>query len=269
MGIKAKDFAEIVEKAYNENWGYIWGTAGESWTEAKQKNLKAKYESDPQKYSDYKLGAQYGSKWIGHKVADCSGLVKWALNQLGLKGIYHGSNSQFNKNCFKTGRVVKGESIPVGALIFTGSAVGQHNHVGILTSPTCVTEAQGTIKGIVHTPLSNKKWTWWGLVNGVDYEDAPDVDPVPEEEEIHITLEITVHALQKGDKGSEVKLLQKLLMLAGEALPKYGADGDFGSETLKAVKSYQTRYGLAADGVVGEKTWKSIISTPFDILLDD
>ena len=62
---------------------------------------------------------------------------------------------------------------------------------------------------------------------------------------------------------------KKLLMLAGEALPKYGADGDFGAETLKAVKSYQTKYGLTADGVVGEKTWESIISTPFDILLDD
>ena len=34
-------------------------------------------------------------------------------------------------------------------------------------------------------------------------------------------------------------------------------DGSFGPNTEKAVKEYQARYGLNADGIVGPKTWRS------------
>ena len=61
------------EQALKEKWGYIWGTAGESWTAAKQKELER--TTDP----DRAQGRQYGSKWIGHMVADCSGLFTWAF----------------------------------------------------------------------------------------------------------------------------------------------------------------------------------------------
>lgn len=258
MGIKAKDFAATVEKAFTEKWGYIWASSGETWTAVKQKNLEARYYSDPEKYSDYRQGCLYGSKWIGHRVADCSGLVKWALNQLGLKGIYHGSNSQFNKNCIKTGKIEKGVKIPVGALIFTGDAKN-HNHVGILTTETCVTEAHGTVKGVIHTPLSNRKWTYWGLVRGVDYTVKADPEPVKNDTKVPASADVPLRTLRKGAKGDEVVLLQKLLLKSGEKLPKYGADGDFGTETLKAVKSFQKKHGLVVDGIVGPKTWQAVI----------
>ena len=257
MGVNAKEFAKQADVAYNENWGYIWATAGENWTEAKQKNLEAKYNSDPGKYADYEQGATIGSKWIGHMVTDCSGLVKWALAKLGLKGIYHGSNSQFRKNCSKTGKIVKGEKIPVGALIFTGDE-STHNHVGILTSETCVTEARSTAKGVVHTPLSNRKWTYWGLVKGVDYDTKS--DPIPESVTLPVTMEVTFNTLRKGAKGNEVVVMQKLLLDAGESLPKFGVDGDFGNETLKAVKSFQKKKGLVVDGIVGPKTWAELMT---------
>lgn len=37
-----------------------------------------------------------------------------------------------------------------------------------------------------------------------------------------------------------------------------GLDGIFGSQTLNAVKSYQRRVGLAADGIIGCNTWRSL-----------
>lgn len=60
--------------------------------------------------------------------------------------------------------------------------------------------------------------------------------------------------IRKGDKGSKVKQLQKDLIKAGEKLPRYGADGDFGNETLDAVKAFQARHGLAVDGLWGDKS---------------
>ena len=73
-------------------------------------------------------------------------------------------------------------------------------------------------------------------------------------------MEITFSTLRKGAKGDEVTAMQKLLIETGESLPKYGADGDFGNETLKAVKNYQKKHGLVVDGIVGPKTWTSLLA---------
>ena len=64
--------------------------------------------------------------------------------------------------------------------------------------------------------------------------------------------------LKKGDSGSLVTELQTLLIEAGYSLPKYGADGSFGEETLKAIKAFQGASGLVVDGIVGKKTWAAL-----------
>lgn len=61
------------------------------------------------------------------------------------------------------------------------------------------------------------------------------------------------------DKGQKVMLLQELLMGKGYDLGTYGADGDFGAATRTAVEQFQAVNGLAADGVVGENTWRKLL----------
>ena len=262
MVITGKQLAEQCEIAYQEDWGYIWATAGETWTERKQEALVAKYKADPDKYSDYEQGAKVGSKWIGHRVADCSGLIKWGALQLGLKGIYHGSNSQFNKNCKSTDKIIKGAQIPIGALIFTGTEPGKHNHVGILISETCVLEAKGTAAGVVHTPLSNRKWTYYGLLRDVDYGvktsgsaavSKPETKPAAKPA---AGKPISYPTLRRGNKGDLVAQMQDLLQKDGSTLE---VDGIFGVGTQSAVRSFQKRHGLVVDGIVGPKTWAELL----------
>jgi hypothetical protein len=45
-------------------------------------------------------------------------------------------------------------------------------------------------------------------------------------------------------------------------LPKFGVDGDFGSETLIAVKQFQGLNGLPVDGVCGPITWEALLKEP-------
>ena len=66
--ILSQALIEKFQQALKEKWGYIWGTSGGLWTVAKQKEL------EKTTYADRAQGRKYGSKWIGHMVADCSGL---------------------------------------------------------------------------------------------------------------------------------------------------------------------------------------------------
>ncbi|MEW4239779.1 peptidoglycan-binding protein [Priestia megaterium] len=59
---------------------------------------------------------------------------------------------------------------------------------------------------------------------------------------------------RKGDSGLGVKELQQKLVKAGFKLPVHGDDGSYGDETVEAVKAFQKQYGLAIDGIAGEKT---------------
>ncbi len=64
--------------------------------------------------------------------------------------------------------------------------------------------------------------------------------------------------LKKGSSGSKVKALQKRLIAAGFSLPKYGADGSYGNETVQAVKALQKKAGIAVDGIYGPATEKAL-----------
>lgn len=66
--------------------------------------------------------------------------------------------------------------------------------------------------------------------------------------------------LRYGDKNSYVKELQESLIKLGYFCGSYGADGDFGSGTLAAVKNFQSTHGLVVDGIVGNVTWGEISS---------
>jgi peptidoglycan hydrolase-like protein with peptidoglycan-binding domain len=66
--------------------------------------------------------------------------------------------------------------------------------------------------------------------------------------------------LKSGDKGAAVRKLQQALIDAGFSLPRFGVDGNFGSETTAAVYDLQRASGLAGgmgkgfDGIVGPTT---------------
>ncbi|MFT3711820.1 MAG: D-alanyl-D-alanine carboxypeptidase family protein [Archangium sp.] len=64
-------------------------------------------------------------------------------------------------------------------------------------------------------------------------------------------------SLQINSRGSQVVRLQRELKAAG--FNPGAADGIFGRGTQRAVKAYQARYHLAADGIVGPRTWNKLL----------
>lgn len=68
------------------------------------------------------------------------------------------------------------------------------------------------------------------------------------------TSTATKSYLSKGDKGNDVKTMQTMLIAVGYSCGSYGADGDFGSDSDKALRKFQGDYGLTVDGEYGSKS---------------
>jgi peptidoglycan hydrolase-like protein with peptidoglycan-binding domain len=73
---------------------------------------------------------------------------------------------------------------------------------------------------------------------------------------LRTTAALSNPVLREGAKGASVTALQNKLKAAG--FNPGSVDGAFGPKTEAAVKAFQKAHGLAADGVVGPKTWGAL-----------
>ena len=159
-----EDLARAAKEIVPKKWGYIFGTAGIKWTAEKQAEIDKSTEKK------YDSARKYGNKWVGHYVADCSGLVKYLCRQFKVM-VPHGSNSMWRDSLFEKGDI-QGNTIPVGALVFKLRNGDDFYHVGIYVGGGDVVEAKGTYYGVVVSRLA--EWTHYGLVKGIGYSDKRD-----------------------------------------------------------------------------------------------
>ena len=88
---------------------------------------------------------------------------------------------------------------------------------------------------------------------------APTTDQKTETTTKEGTCNVELDIIRKGSKGNAVRALQLLLIGNSISCGSYGADGDFGSATDRAVRQFQTAKGLTVDGIVGAKTWSALL----------
>ena len=72
------------------------------------------------------------------------------------------------------------------------------------------------------------------------------------------TVAVPEQSLKSGDKGDDVKTVQKRLKALGYY--KSTIDGKMGRDTVAALKAFQTANGLEADGVAGKATYAILFS---------
>lgn len=230
MSIKASALIDIFRQALEEEWGYIWGKSGQTWTQASQNAATRD------------MTVRYGQKWVGRRVADCSGLFVWAFKQLG-GSIYHGSNTMWKKYTTVKGTLTGTMSIRPGTAVFTVGSDGVRGHVGLYVGGGICIEAKGTAYGVVTSQLS--RWDEWGELVGVEYDLTADV------------AEIAPRTLRKGDRGTDVEEVQRILN-QDSRYDGLKVDGIFGRDTEASVRAFQSDNGLTPDGIVGAKTWAKL-----------
>jgi hypothetical protein len=99
-------------------------------------------------------------------------------------------------------------------------------------------------------------WKKHGKLPYVAYE----VEEEPEKDEISKgDYTLSFNYLRKGDKGEDVEAVQNLLIARGYSCGPDGADGNFGTNTDKAVRAYQTDCEIEVDGIVGADTMSRLL----------
>lgn len=239
MSITPEQLIEKFQYALDNKWGYIYGRAGGIWT---QKNQDATTND---------MAKKYGQQWVGHRVADCSGLFAWAFKELGGK-MYHGSNTIWQKWCTDKGTLTTStrKTIKPGTAVFKMRDGNDYYHMGLYIGNSEVIEAQSTQTGVVKSALT--KWGYWGELKGADYirDTEPETPTAPPKVGDH-------RVIKWGMRGDDVKTLQEMLIARGYEL---SATGKYASKTLKAVTAFQEANGLEADGIVGKNTWSKLLS---------
>lgn len=188
---------------------------------------------------------KYGSRWIGKRVTDCSGLLSWAFKQLG-GTMYHGANTIWNRWCTAQGTLDASTKLKPGSAVFLFDGKKRH-HVGLYIGNDTVVEAKGTCYGVVTSNVDH--WDEWGELKGVDYTGVT-ADAMP--------ASYGTATLRKGSRGDSVKRMQQLLVDYGYQIE---VDGVFGTNTRRAVEVFQAAHNLAADGICGPKTWDALLTT--------
>lgn len=247
-------------------WSYVFGARGEYCSPANRRrfyNSKGK-ETIKSKCKNFE-GSGYsgcaGCKWYPGgctRFFDCRGFIYWLFKQIGITINGAGATSQWNDD---SNWAIKGpiSEMPKDKIACVFRQEGKTmEHTLLYDGEGNYIHCSGEVKKV---KMGSYKATHYAIPKGL-YDAVEPAKPSSDQITPPSDTSVKLPTLRKGSKGSYVSLLQTLLLNRGYKLPKYGADGDFGNETLTAVKQFQRDWGLVEDGVVGAKTWEMLETSP-------
>jgi len=242
-------------------WQYVYASQGQECTPAWRKSRipycpEQKYVDMIKNNCPVLSGKQPncdGCTFVDTLVFDCAGFVLWLLTQAGVPFYGSGATTAWNT---PSNWAVRGEikAMPrdlVCVVYKRRDEKMSHTGMSMGDGADGVIHCSTTVKrGNAYT--DTPKWTHWGIPKGLYTTE--------ELRKAGLDVADNTPTLRRGSQGDAVETLQAMLNA------KYGynleIDGNFGSKTEVAVKDFQKKHGLTADGVVGAKTWKALGVTP-------
>lgn len=239
--MKAIELVNYVMDAYLQGWGYVLTGQGEFYTrELAEDWIHSKYHYPHAAWtragrSQREYFTVACAKWFGHFVVDCSGLIV---------AFFRSKIPNYQDQTANTFKARFKESGSISTLPETpGLALWRPGHIGIYIGNGWAIEARGYSYGVVKTRVADRTWTRWGKLADIEYEGD-------------------VNMLYKGMKGPEVQAWQESMMTDNkDALPVYGADGDFGNETKEWTEKFQASKKLPQTGKVDNSTAAAMWNT--------
>lgn len=162
----AADLATYAIHAWEQGWGYVWGTCGWVLTDSLLEAKLAQYPEGVGGYEDF-----IRMNWLGLRTADCIGLIKgygWLNTETLTIGYNVNGMPDCGANQMYHAATAKGtiDTIPE----VPGLAVWRNGHIGVYIGNGYVIEAMGTKYGVVKTKLSERGFTHWLEIPYIDYD---------------------------------------------------------------------------------------------------
>lgn len=215
---------------------YVYGGAGQPCTVEYRRQRMAQY---PRHAAAIRAscpvlsgarGACAGCRYDGRSCFDCAQLTRRALETVGIR-LPSGASSQWSAGPWaQKGPIARLPRQRV-CVVFreSGDPAYPMAHAGLYLGDGYAVDARSHMQGVLRCPVERYPWTHYALPDGLEGED-------------------TAGELAPGARGEHVRRMQRLLMLCGYQLPRHGADGVFGAETLSALDAFQSDNGLPARG---------------------
>lgn len=159
------DLVKWAQMAYDNKWGYVWGSHGNVLTANELKRLKKSFGSHVTDKEDY-----IKSHWLGRRTSDCVGLIKgygWYDETSGI--IKYGTNEMKDVTAdgMFNAAVEKG---PISTMPdIPGIAVWHQGHIGVYIGNGYVIHAANTYDGVIKTPITSSGWTHWLKIPYINY----------------------------------------------------------------------------------------------------
>ena len=244
---------------------YVYGATGALCTTGERQARMKQYPAQAEfiKASCPRLSGQQescrGCAHSGKQCFDCAQFVRKALEQAGIK-LPSGATSQWKAPLWSWKGEMSEEAGRRLCVVFrqSGDSGKPMAHVGLSLGDGRVMDARSSVRGVVLSDLTQYPWTHYAVCELEEDVKADMKVMQGEPKEVK---------LQMGAEGEAVRELQKLLMQKGFPLPRFGADGRFGAETLMALQAAQTSAGFersdyAQDDVLaflkGENSMKDV-----------
>ncbi len=159
------DLAAYAVQAWENGWGYVWGTYGNVLTQSLFDYKLQQYPDGVGKYADF-----IRANWLNRRTADCIGLIKgygWLDAQsleirYGTNGMPDYGANQMYQSAVESGTI---DTMPE----IVGLAVWKPGHIGVYIGNGYVIEAMGTKYGVVKTELARRNWSGWCKIPYLDY----------------------------------------------------------------------------------------------------
>ncbi|WP_297128830.1 hypothetical protein [uncultured Eubacterium sp.] len=164
------DLVKWAQMAYDNKWGYVWGSHGNVLTSSEFKRLKKVFGANVTDKEDY-----IKSHWLGRRTSDCVGLIKgygWYNEESGT--IKYGTNGMADVTAdgMFSAATEKG---PINTMPdIPGLAVWHQGHIGVYIGNGYVIHAANTYDGVIKTPITSSGWTHWLKVPYINYIEETD-----------------------------------------------------------------------------------------------
>ena len=232
-----------------------------------QGNNFTKYAADLDAIPGFYNGGKNGYAW-------CDVFVDWCFVKcygvVGAKELLcqpdnsAGAGCLYSVNYFKNKGQFFRSGPQTGDQIFFSYKAGEVSHTGLVVevTATTVTTVEGNSSDQVAKRtynINDSKIYGYGRPNwdGSVAVDIP-TEAVKKPYKYHLTqYPVTLALLRRGDYGPQVVAMQAVLNAKGFACT---ADGEFGTETEKALKAFQKAVGLIDDGEYGGQSMNALMN---------